>query len=398
MTKLAWFSNAPWTPTGYGMQTKQVTQRMAADGHDVGIIANYGLTGAPQNYGGMPVYPQGTHPYSLDMANDFARIHLEGDPDGRVVVLYDTWPLTEQPDLFKDFDAHYWTPVDHSPVPPKVAEWNRKHKTIAMSRFGEREFTNAGIESRYIPHAIETSIFRPTGSDIRDLLKVPKDAHLTSMVMANIGNSPPRKRWAENLLAWRGFAEKHDDAYLYIHTALRHPRGVDLASSILFWGVPQDRLRIVDQVGYAAGFVTQQELAAIYTASDVLLMATAGEGFGVPAIEAQACGCPVIVSDFSAQPELVGAGWKVPWTPDWDTHQASFHALPSISGIGAALEESYEVSKDATQRDRMRENAIAFAQQYDADKVYDEYWRPWLAESKVKPNRQQRRANKGRAA
>ena len=38
-----WHSNAPWTYTGYGSQTKQVVRRMHADGHRMAIAANYGI-------------------------------------------------------------------------------------------------------------------------------------------------------------------------------------------------------------------------------------------------------------------------------------------------------------------------------------------------------------------
>ena len=394
--KLAIFSNAPWCATGYGQQTKQLTTRLVADGHEVAVIANWGLTGAPQNHGGLVVFPQGQHPYSIDTADGFADYWL-GDEGGRVIVLYDVWPLMDHPDLFKKHDTYYWTPIDHQPVPPKVHAWAKNHQTIAMAEWGQQQLAEAGIESDYIPHAVE-AVFRPTPSDWRDMVKVPQDAHVSTVVSANIGMSPPRKRWAENLIAWRMFAEQHDDAYLYLHTQLRHQRGIDLVSSIELWGLPTDRVRIVDQFSYAAGFVLPEDLARIYTASDVLLQATAGEGFGIPAIEAQACGTPVIVTDFSAQPELVGAGWRVDFTMDWDQFQGAAHALPSIPGIRDALEASYIASKDPAASEALSAAGIVKAAEYDADLVYDRYWRPWLAKEPAKPNRQQRRRKKGRAA
>lgn len=400
--RIALFSNATWAPTGYGQQSAQLTRRMMADGHEVALIANWGLTGAPQNHDGLTVFPQGIHPYSLDSADYYADFWLEGH-EGFVLTLYDTWPLLEHPPLFEKHDAWYWCPIDHSPAPPKVVAWVRDHNTIAMARFGQQELANAGITTQYIPHAIETDTFKPTESDVRKLMRIPEDAHLTCVNMANIGQTPPRKRWAENLLGWRVFADKHPDAYIYLHTGLQHSRGIDLASCIQAWGLPQDRVRIVDQGAYRGGFVTREDLAAIYTASDVLLMATAGEGFGIPAIEAQACGLPVIVTDFSAQAELVGAGWKVPYRIDWDYFQMAGHALPDIHAIADALEKSYEVKHDPAARDALSAAAIAKGREYDADKVYDEYWRPFIAQrGQAKPialNREQRRRkNKRRAA
>jgi glycosyltransferase involved in cell wall biosynthesis len=78
----------------------------------------------------------------------------------------------------------------------------------------------------------------------------------------------------------------------------------------------------VDQYAYRLG-APAEVMAATYSAMDVLLAPSHGEGFCVPLIEAQACGTPVIATDFSAQPELVGAGWLA-------------HHRPARVGPGAA--------------------------------------------------------------
>ena len=47
MSKVAVWSNAPHCPTGYGQQTAQLTKRLVSDGHEVAVISNYGVAGAP---------------------------------------------------------------------------------------------------------------------------------------------------------------------------------------------------------------------------------------------------------------------------------------------------------------------------------------------------------------
>lgn len=54
------------------------------------------------------------------------------------------------------------------------------------------------------------------------------------------------------------------------------------------------------------GFVPDGELAAWYRAADGMVFPSAHEGFGLPPIEAMACGCPVISSDRGALGEIVG--------------------------------------------------------------------------------------------
>ena len=52
--------------------------------------------------------------------------------------------------------------------------------------------------------------------------------------------------------------------------------------------------------------VTDQELVNIYNCSDILIYPSFYEGFGLPPLEAMACGCPVITSNTSSLPEVVG--------------------------------------------------------------------------------------------
>jgi glycosyltransferase involved in cell wall biosynthesis len=63
-------------------------------------------------------------------------------------------------------------------------------------------------------------------------------------------------------------------------------------------GLTKDQVIFCDQVAYRYGY-SQAELAAFYTAMDVYLAISYGEGFGVGTIEAQACGTPVIVRTFA---------------------------------------------------------------------------------------------------
>jgi glycosyltransferase involved in cell wall biosynthesis len=115
-------------------------------------------------------------------------------------------------------------------------------------------------------------------------------------------------------------------------------------------------------------------MAAMYSDADVLLACSMGEGFGIPVIEAQACGTRVIVSNFTAQPELVGDGWVVEGQPWYDPMQGAFFIIPSVPSILNALEASYAASRGTSQK------AVDFAKQYDADTVYETHWKPAMKE------------------
>jgi glycosyltransferase involved in cell wall biosynthesis len=122
------------------------------------------------------------------------------------------------------------------------------------------------------------------------------------------------------------------------------------------------------------GMYSDTYLAKVYSAGDVLLMPSAGEGFGVPTIEAQACGLPVIVTDATAQAELCGSGWRVRVDEDDRVYtlQNSEQFRVKPSAIVNALKLAYEARGDVS----LREYAREFAMMYDADKVWREYMKP----------------------
>ncbi len=66
-----------------------------------------------------------------------------------------------------------------------------------------------------------------------------------------------------------------------------------------------EQLGLSDQVRHLSGIFDQQ-LAHLYHAAGVLVTPSHYEGFGLPALEAMHCGCPVIVSDRGSLPEVVG--------------------------------------------------------------------------------------------
>ncbi len=55
-----------------------------------------------------------------------------------------------------------------------------------------------------------------------------------------------------------------------------------------------------------SGFVPDADLPALYSAADLFAFPSLYEGFGLPPLEAMACGTPVVVSDSSSLPEVVG--------------------------------------------------------------------------------------------
>ena len=381
-----WVSNAPWAPTGYGTQTKQVVTRMVADGHHMAIAANYGLEATQTDFDGISVFPKGMDAYSNDVVfpyfTDWKRQHIDGKPF--VFTLYDCWVF--QNPKWDEMPVVSWVPIDHTPAPAKVAEFLVKEnvRPVAMSKFGADQIKRLGIDCDYVPHAIDTKIMKPTPNYYtskgprsgREIINAPKDAFVVGIVNANKGTAPVRKAFAEQILAFSIFAADKPDAVLYLHVEkFGAYGGIGIDAVIKAVGLRPEQYVYVNQYQNMVG-IPDDAMAAIYSSFNVLLAATLGEGFGITVIDAQACGVPVIVSDFSAQPELVGDGWKVPGQPLWDAAQEAWFQIPSVHGIVSALNESYERKAEKTSKVARQ----FIVDNYDADTVYKEMWQPLFAD------------------
>ena len=398
--RIGWYSNSPHIPSGYGQQTAQVLLRMKQDGHEVASVSNFGAA-ASINWQGIPVFADGLKQYSLDIFP--AQLKAWG---GISIGLFDAWPMMPVAQQLKDLNLAWWVPIDHDPVPPGVVDFFNASGAfaIAMTRFGEEQLLKRGIPKErvtYIPHAIDTKeMFTDVGQGARKQMGIPEDAHLIVMNAANRGRLPIRKAFAENLLALTEHMKKHSDAFAYIHT---EPEGIsdgmNLGRYLNFIGAPMDRFRWPEPMAFRNGIPTET-LKHVYSAASGVLGSSMGEGFGIPTIEAQACGTPAIVSDFAGSAELAGPhSTRIGGQRQWDEFQGSFWIVPNVKEIEAALEKNYQETKAGTvDRIKVRE----FALQYDADLIYDTHWRPLieLLAARTQPvapaNRAERRAKKGK--
>jgi glycosyltransferase involved in cell wall biosynthesis len=380
-----WVSNAAFAPTGYGTQTQQVVSRMVKDGHRMAVAANYGLEAIFTQWEGIEHFPRGFEQYSNDMIHPYFLDWSRQNPNYRhhVFTLYDVWVFNHP--RWDEMPVVSWVPIDHMPIPPKVTEFLKKPNVfpIAMSKFGAGLLQRAELDHAYIPHAIDTQLFKPTPEVVEDSGKrrtgrqmmgdIPEDAFVVGIVNANKGTTPVRKAFDAQLLAFSIFAEKHDDAILFLHTErYGGMAGIALDPLIQACGIPDEKIRFVNQYQLRIG-IPQEVMAALYSGMDCLLSPTLGEGFGITVIEAQACETPVIVNNFSAQPELISDGVSVQGQPIWDAAQQAWFQMPLVADIVQALELMYE-----RKGERSSEARRHVVENYDADKVYADLWRPLL--------------------
>lgn len=376
--RILWWSNAPWVATGYGQQTALFARRIKERlGHEVGLFAFYGLRGSAMQWNDLQCYPGAHDRWGNDVANAHAK-HFQADV---IVSLGDLSMI--KPQAIVDVPWCPWFPVDCEPMrPSETGVLRRALQPLVFSRHAERQVLAAGFLPRYVPHGVDCTVFQPRDkAAAREAIGLPQDRYIVGMVAANKGN-PSRKAFAEHIQAFARFHKRHPESLLYLHTH-RTPEmeGLSLDSVCQLAGleVGQDKAVVfVPQYQNAAGLVDPLAMANVYSSLDVLASVSYGEGFGVPILEAQACGVPVIVGDWTAMPEICFAGQMVS-KDDAERVWSKFNTwqwAPHISAIEAALEAAYQRGVTDSDRVLMAEGAARF----DADLVTDEYWRPALAE------------------
>lgn len=188
----------------------------------------------------------------------------------------------------------------------------RSHRIIAVSESTKRDLIrHYGIDAgkiRVIHHYVHPGFGRPAGAEA-----IARKYGLPDRYVLYVGTLERRKNLA-NLV--RAFAETIKSEPLRHALVIAGQRG---------W-LYDDIFRTVEELGVRnrvifLGYVPDEDLPALYSGADLFTYLSWYEGFGLPVLEAMACGTPVLASNRSSLPEIVGdAGVLVP--PD-DVEQIS---------------------------------------------------------------------------
>lgn len=384
--RLMYSSNATWVNSGYGVQGRSLLPRLAelpefGGRENIAQFAWYGLQGGIHNVDGFTVYPAGVDPYG----NDVIDAHMKDFDANILVSLIDVWVMKNTAQKIAPSLWCPWLPIDHDPVPQMFLDsLQGAYMPLTYSKWGHNMLKEAGVDNTYIPHGIETSIYNVNGN-LQDVQAFKKrvlrcEGHLSVMVAANKGY-PDRKFFQGQLRAWGEFAKDKPDAKLYIHAEpTTMYGGLDLVALALDLGIA-DKIIFPDRYQYYKG-LPAEFLAMVYNAADVYLGNSMSEGFGIPLIEAQACGVPVITTNFSAMPELVRWGYKIDpadmiWTP-----MNAWQAWPDVHGIKDALDDLYEQWHDNNNQwslpQRLKVSQMIH-DEFSWDSIVRDQWQPFIA-------------------
>lgn len=380
--RILWHSCAPWIPTGYGTQSAVWGRYLAGQGHDVAFSCYYGGDDPPAEWEGHRAYGSSLYGPAVTAAAEDWNADL-------TVMLADCWQA----------DPHglpspllAWMPADCTPLSAGDRAFLRRagplQRPLAMSAHGQEQIGRAsGSRPPVIPHGIDTEVFRPDRdrAGLRAAFGIGPDTFAAGAVFTTI--DAVRKATAELFFGFAAFHVEHPDSVLFCHAAAGGGSGLDPLAIAEQLGIA-GAVRWADQDRVIAGYAgrgepyTPAELARWYCAMDVVCNATCGEGFGMPSVEAQACGTPVIVSDNTTGPELAGpAGWVVKTDPMWNPVHRSWWGRPRPDVIKRRLEQAYAKMRSPFLRRACRQFACGYDYRTVGarwDELLEEIGESWL--------------------
>lgn len=382
--RVLWPADHPDATSGYSVQTKLAALRLKDHCH-LALLATFGLHGSIQKWEAapdVPIFPGGADAFANDVIAKAAR-QWQADV---VITLKDA--LVFNPQSFNGFRWLPLCPIDHDPSSPQVIERVRQsYRPIAYAPHGFRALRLAGLDPLYAPHAYDPAIYYPMNkTEARKLFQLPDDLFIVGTVAVNRGGLPSRKSWVENLQAFAMFAQDKPNVRLFVHTDLAdegYEAGIPLRPLMASLGI-LDKVLFCDQERYRYGGFAPEYMRHYYNSIDVLNAVSNGEGFGIPVLESQAVGTPVIVGDWCAHEDLCFAGWKVTkneahhW---YDAQQAGWVYIANPVAIADKLEHAHTALwNDHAVRGYWCEVAIKGAKPYQIDTVIHDHWLPILAE------------------
>jgi len=244
----------------------------------------------------------------------------------------------------------------HDLSPLEHPEWFRRHFSIGyrlllpmLAKRVRMVFTPSehvrrkvverfGVERVIVtPNGVDTSVFRPD---------VKRDPDLPPKYILFVGSIQPRKNLEGLLKTWREIKAEFKDTWLVIAGESGHVfRAVNF---------PDDERVLF------LNYVPEENLPSLYAHAECFVLPSFDEGFGLTALEALACGTPVIVSDGGALPEIVGDAGLI------------FKLSEPCGGLANVLKECLSNSRLC---EALKEKGLARAKQFSWRDTAELIWR-----------------------
>jgi len=385
--RILWYSDGMHINSGFGKVTRYVCRFLAQQGFDIMCFnrqlfgGNIVIMGVP-NVGTMGT---GSEEYLIPQ-------YFEVFERDTLITLMDIWYMKWIRKVIKYPKVKRWIPyvpvhceLKHE-LRPEVEPLYHCYKAIAMSKFGYEQLKKVlpPEDVVYIPHGVDTNIYKPLPEEkrkeVRKILGISDDDFVFGFCGVNLGD---RKGIPELIKAFSIFLENNPDAkkdcklLLWTNITYREGSTFDILLLLDIYKV-RDYTK-VPRFQPPQLFYDELFMRDFYNAIDVYVTNSRAEGFGLPLLEAQACGKPCIAPNNTAQRELVeGHGWLVKEVTKLVLLTSPTHGEFSIPDVYDMVDKMVEAYNKDSLREHYAKKSLEFARQYDWNIILHKYWLPFM--------------------
>lgn len=216
-------------------------------------------------------------------------------PKRTVVTVHDIG-FHRLPKLYKSRQVHI-----HERAMKEIAK--KAARIITVSEFSAREMVEAyGIDSRKIAityNGIDHDLYRPI-KDIEAIEDRLRRYQIPRPFFVAVGRMEAKKNIATLVKSFTSFKTRRGvgDPYRLVLVGTKGFGYEEIRREIANSAVKSDIIEL--------GYVPESDMPYILNAAEALVHPSWYEGFGIPPIQAMACGCPVVASNAASLPEVLG--------------------------------------------------------------------------------------------
>ncbi len=389
MKKVLWCGDSPRASTGFARCTRAACDSLHERGWKVDILGINDF-GDPGEYHS-PIWPcrqplDGGHdlfgvtrlprmicrlkPDVAVILNDPWNIHPYVDQLDRYADALDSDGLRNEATLLRQTPIVAWLAVDGDNQ--NATALNRLAHVMVWTDYAARQLKLGGYEgvSDVIPLGVDRRMFSQRPVDEARAKVLPEKVPDGAFVVGVIGRNQPRKRLDLTLEYFGNWIKSRniEDAYLYLHVAPTGDSGIDIRRVAKYYGLEGKLIIMNRDVSYG---VDDDMMRLVYSSLDLYFTTTQGEGWGLPALEAMACGVPVVAPDWSGLGDWArDAAWLIECTGRAPTApiNGQVYTIGGIPDREKTLEALDWFYAPATRDDRRREysdRGFARAEKFD---------------------------------
>ena len=276
-----------------------------------------------------------------------------------------------------DWENMYWTNILQYP-----------DMNLAMANNGECMMRNKNLRNvKNVPLGVDTKVFFPLNEKV--LLKKKFNLH-DKFVIGFVGRNQRRKMIANLIKGYAQFSKGKDDVKLLLHTDKASNTGWEVPCLVVKYNEYDPELEPNKKVIFTKDnldphmrqFIQQENMNEIYNLMDVFCYATGGEGFGIPGLECQSSGVPLMMTECSTSYELCrDHGILIPVLKDSygrKVEEIGFNGvtnkIPDDKEIAKLLEGLYlDWKTGGNKLKELSEKARSFALTYDYDIITNKF-------------------------